>query len=52
MGHEWNAFMEGDLYLVEDLWNIHSVDFKLEPFYGTVKMRQLGWLSAPTRSDG
>lgn len=33
--------LEGDLYLVEDLWNIHSVDFKLEPFYGTVKMRQV-----------
>ncbi len=32
---------EGDLYLVEDLWNIHSVDFKLEPFYGTIAMRQV-----------
>jgi hypothetical protein len=33
--------LEGDLYLVEDLWNIHSVDFKLEPFYGSIKMRQV-----------
>jgi hypothetical protein len=33
--------LEGDLYLVEDLWNIHSVDFKLDPFYGTIAMRQV-----------
>ncbi|GAO29122.1 DUF5686 and carboxypeptidase-like regulatory domain-containing protein [Geofilum rubicundum] len=33
--------LEGDLYLVEDLWNIHTVDFKLEPFYGSIKMRQV-----------
>jgi hypothetical protein len=33
--------LEGDLYLVEDLWNIHTVDFTLEPFYGSIKMRQV-----------
>ena len=33
--------LEGDLYLVEDLWNIHSFDLKLQPFYGTIQMRQV-----------
>lgn len=33
--------LEGDLYLVEGLWCIHSVDFSLETFFGVVNMRQM-----------
>ncbi|TCO10469.1 DUF5686 and carboxypeptidase regulatory-like domain-containing protein [Natronoflexus pectinivorans] len=33
--------VEGYLYLVEDLWNIHSLDLTLETFYGEVRMRQV-----------
>ncbi|ASB48603.1 DUF5686 and carboxypeptidase regulatory-like domain-containing protein [Alkalitalea saponilacus] len=33
--------VEGDIYLVEGLWNIHSLDFTLEAFYGEVRMRQV-----------
>jgi hypothetical protein len=40
--------LEGDLYLVENMWNIHSLDLTLDAFYGKIKMRQI---FAPVR-DG
>ncbi|MDG5800296.1 DUF5686 and carboxypeptidase regulatory-like domain-containing protein [Marinilabiliaceae bacterium ANBcel2] len=39
---------EGVLYLVEDFWNIHSLNFTLEAFYGTVRMQQL---YSPVQND-
>ncbi len=33
--------IEGDLYIVEGLWNIHSVDFTHEAFWGKLNIRQM-----------
>lgn len=32
---------KGDLYLVDGLWNIHSLDLTLSTFYGNVNIRQV-----------
>ena len=32
---------KGDLYLVDGLWNIHSLDLTLSTFYGDVNIRQV-----------
>ena len=31
---------DGYIYIVENLWNIHSVDLSIEPFFGKIKMKQ------------
>lgn len=33
--------VEGDLYIVEGLWNIHSLDFVHQPFWGKLRIRQM-----------
>ena len=32
--------LDGYIYIVEQLWNIHSVDLTAETFFGTIKMKQ------------
>lgn len=33
--------LEGELFLVEGYWNVHSLDFTLNPFFGKVRMQQV-----------
>ncbi len=33
--------VEGDLFIVENLWNIHSLDFTFSPFWGKLRIRQI-----------
>lgn len=40
--------LEGELFLVDGFWNVHSLDFTLNPFFGKVRMQQV---FAPVRGD-